>query len=201
VSTRSLQRVGTAGLAVLTMVGLLSGCSAKKKTAASSTAAPSSAAAAAGSAAAAAAGASGAAASAIASAAASVPSPTKVKATGGGKFCQQVANATNTQLAQAAIASGPAGLKEEAQRVQALEAQILQEAPSSLKADIATVFGATNTFYAALAKANYDYTKVDPTALTAMSTPAVQAAEAHLETYTKTVCGIDTGGASAAAAS
>lgn len=191
-SSTPFHRLGAATLAAVAIAGLISGCSAKKSTAASSTAAPSSAAAAAGG--------SGAAASAIASAAAAAPSPTKVKATGGGTFCKQIANAVNSAALQAAVASGPAGIKEEAQRTQALEAQILKEAPSSLKADIGTVFGATNTFFAALAKANYDYTKVDPSALTAMSSPAVQTAEEHLNTYTKTVCGIDTGGGAAASA-
>jgi hypothetical protein len=199
VSSRPFHRLGAASLAAVAIAGLMSGCSSKKTTAASSAAAPSSAAAAAGASVAAAAGASGAAASAIASAVAAVPSPTKVKATGGGTFCKEVANAANSAGLQAAVASGPAGIKEEAQRTQALEAQILKEAPSSLKPDITTLFGATNAFYAALAKANYDYTKVDPSALTVMSTPAVTAAEAHLEAYTKTVCGIDTGADAASA--
>jgi len=76
-----LQRLGTAGLAALTVVGLLSGCSGKKKSASASTAAGSSA----------------------ASAAAVPPTETasKVVATGGGKFCHQIANSLNSPALQA----------------------------------------------------------------------------------------------------
>lgn len=186
VSNTSFQRFGAATLAAIAIAGLVSGCGSKKASNAAS-AVPASAAAGASAAA------TGSAAAAVASAAASAPTDATVKATGGGKFCQQIAGAINSSAVQAAVASGPAGLKQEAQRFQALESEVVKSAPSSLKADITTVFGAVSQFYAALAKANYDYTKVDPTSLTSMSAPAVVAAEARLDAYTKNTCGIDTG--------
>jgi hypothetical protein len=181
VSTRSFQRLGIAGLAALTVVGLLSGCAAKKKTASTSTAAATNSA-----------------------AAAALPSdtPSKVVATGGGKFCQQVADSINNNVAAQGVAgTNPASEKQDVQAEQALESQILKAAPGAIKPDLATIFGATDKLYSALAAAGYDYSKIDPTAMAALEAPAVTTAETNITTYMKNTCGIDLdgsgGGASA----
>ena len=125
--TTSFQRIGTAGLAALTLIGLLSACNSKKSaTAASST-------------------------TAAASTArphqpprrprrprrvprpqplsptVALPSPTKVVATGGGKFCQQVASEVNNSVAQQAATStsaadAVASIKQSVQQFQASRA-------------------------------------------------------------------------------
>ena len=179
VSTRSFQRLGIAGLAALTVVGLLSGCAAKKKTASASTAT-----------------------AAATSAAAVLPSDTssKVVATGGGKFCQQVADSVNNSAAKAAAqGTDPTSEKQTVQAEQALESQILKAAPGAIKPDLVTIFGATDKLYAALAAAGYDYTKLDPTAISALETPQVTTAEQNITSYMKNTCGIDLGGAAASA--
>jgi hypothetical protein len=176
VSTRSFQRLGIAGLAALTVVGLLSGCSAKKKTASASTAAP---------------------AASAASAAAALPSdtPSKVVATGGGKFCQQVADSVNNSALKAAsTGTGADSIKTSIQAFKSLEGSVLKSAPGSIKPDLVTLFGALDQFYTALAAANYDFTKVDASVTAPLDTPAVKAAEQHVNDYMKNTCGIDTGG-------
>lgn len=196
--TTSFQRLGTAGLAALAVVGLLSGCAAKKKTAATSSTS---------STAAAAAPAATSAAPAATSAAAAAAAPSKVVATGGGKFCQQVADSVNNSaLKAAATGDGVDSLKTSVQAFHTLESSVLKSAPGTLKPDLATLFGALDQFYGALAKANYDFTKVDPSAESVLETPAVKTATDHVDAYIKNTCGIDTGAgdtgdSSAAAAS
>jgi hypothetical protein len=166
------------------MVGLLAGCS-SKKTASTST----------GSTASAAASAAGG--PAAASPTAALPSPSKVVATGGGKFCQQVAAEVNNSVAQQAASGNSAdvvaSIKQSVQQFQSIEGSVLKSAPSSIKPDMVTLFGAIDQFYGALAKANYDFTKIDPSVEAPLETPAVQKAEANVDAYLKNTCGIDTG--------
>jgi hypothetical protein len=165
VSTRTLQRVGTAALAALTVVGLMSGCAAKKKTASASTAPAS---------------ASAPSASAPSSAAAALPSdtPSKVVATGGGKFCQQVASEVNSNVAkEAATGTGVDSIKTSVQDFKSLEGSVLKSAPGAIRPDLVTLFGALDQFYTALAAANYDFTKINPSVEAPLEAPAVQAAE------------------------
>jgi hypothetical protein len=185
--TTSFQRLGTAGLAALAVVGLLSGCSAKKKTAAtSSTGSTASAAAPA---------ATSAAGAAAASATAALPSPSKVVATGGGKFCQQVAAEVNNTVAKdAASGTGVDSIKQSIQNFKSIEGSVLSSAPNAIKGDLVTLFGALDQFYGALQKANYDFTKIDPSVEAPLQAPAVQQAEQNVTAYMKNTCGIDTGG-------
>jgi len=127
--------------------------------------------------------------------------PSKVVATGGGKFCQQVADSLNKDSA-ANIAGGtdPTTIKQDVQNEQGLESQILKAAPNAIKPDLVTIFGATDKLYAALAKANYDYSKLDPTSIGSLETPDVTAAEQHITSYMKDTCGIDIGGGDSSAA-
>jgi hypothetical protein len=174
-----MQRVGTAALAALTVVGLLSGCAAKKKTASASTAAATN-----------------------SSAAAALPSdtPSKVVATGGGKFCQQVADSVNNNVAKEAAAGTAAdSIKTSVQDFKSLEGSVLKSAPGAIKPDLVTLFGALDQFYSALAAANYDFTKIDPSVESPLQAPAVLAAEQHVDSYMKTTCGIDLGGSAASA--
>jgi len=188
--TTSFQRLGTAGLAALAIVGLLAGCS-SKKTAASTTGST------AASTAPAAAAATSAAGPAAASPTAALPSPSKVVATGGGKFCQQVAAEVNNSVAQQAAtgssADAVASIKQSVQQFQSIESSVLKSAPNAIKPDLVTLFGALDQFYGALAKNNYDFTKIDPSVEAPLETPAVQKAEQNVDAYLKNTCGIDTG--------
>jgi len=181
VSTRAFERLGIAGLAALTVVGLLSGCAAKKKTASASTAAAATAAAAAS------------------TGAAAPPSdtPSQVVATGGGKFCQQVAASVNNKTFQAAATgTGADSMKASVEAFKSIEGSVLKSAPGAIKPDLVTLFGALDQFYTGLAKANYDFTKVDPSIEAPLETPAVKAAEQNVDAYLKNTCGLDVGGGS-----
>lgn len=185
--TTSFQRLGTAGLAALAIVGLLAGCS-SKKTAASTTGST------AASTAPAAAAATSAAGPAAASPTAALPSPSKVVATGGGKFCQQVAAEVNDSVAKdAASGTGVDSIKASVQEFQSIESSVLKSAPNAIKPDLVTLFGALDQFYGALAKNNYDFTKIDPSVEAPLEAPAVQKAEQNVDAYLKNTCGIDTG--------
>jgi len=194
--TTSFQRLGTAGLAVLTLVCLLSGCSSKKTASAASTASTGS------TASAAAPAATSAAAPAAASPTISLPSPSKVVATGGGKFCQQVAAELNNSVVKEAATGGSAdSLKQTVQGFQSIEGEVLEEAPTVIKPDLATLFGALDQVSAALAKDNYDITKLldDPSVEAPLKSPAVLQAQQNVDAYMKNTCGIDTGGGDASA--
>jgi hypothetical protein len=183
VSKTSVYRIGAVGVAALAIAGLLSGCSAKAKTTKTAASATSSAAA-----------------SSAAASGSSAPAPDKatasaVKATGGGKFCQQVADSVNNKALQAAATgTGADSIKTSVLAFHSLEGSVLKSAPGALKPDLVTLFGALDQFYAGLAKANYDFTKVDPSVEAPLETPAVKAAEQRVDAYMKDTCGIDTGG-------
>jgi hypothetical protein len=123
-----------------------------------------------------------------AAAVASAAPVTTVKASGGGDFCKAVAASINKQTTAAG------GTNEEiAARIATArgeELQAAQLAPASIKADVTTLFAATDAVWAALAKVNYDYSKLKPTDMSALSSPAVVAAEARLTAYMTGTCGI-----------
>jgi hypothetical protein len=134
-------------------------------------------------------------------AAAAASTATTVKATGGGTFCQQVAKSINTDAAAMSSSADLPSLKSQIEGVQALESAALKSAPATIKADLVVLFDASNKFDDALAKAGYDYSKLDPTALTGFSTPAVETATQHVTNYLTTVCGINTSAGAPSAAS
>jgi hypothetical protein len=161
---------------VISATVMVSGCSGGAKTAASATAADS---------------------AAPAGDTAAGTAATPVKATGGGKFCTELAQAMNTSRA-----STP-GTDAKAQILAARAAtdQIVNTAPSAIKSDVRVLVAASNVMYDALAKVDYDYSKLTAADTAGLSAPDVAAAEQHLLAYVKGTCGIDlTGGASGAAA-
>jgi hypothetical protein len=133
---------------------------------------------------------------AVDSAAAAAP----VKATGGGKFCTELASAMNTTP----TAAEAAGTDPKAQILAARAAsdKLVSSAPGAIKSDVQLLVKASNAMYDALAKVNYDYSKLTPADTASLSAPDVAAAEQHLQDYVKGTCGIDlTDGASAPVAS
>ena len=114
--------------------------------------------------------------------------PTKqVTAQGGGDFCTLIASATNSEKT---AGTDTASVKAQIAKAQGQEKQALALAPSSIKSDVALLFAASNATYAALAKANYDYSKLTPSDMAPLETPEVAAAEKRLKAYTTDVCKI-----------
>jgi hypothetical protein len=65
-----------------------------------------------------------------------------------------------------------------------------KEAPSEIKADVDITVTAFGKFLAALAAADYDFTKVDQAAVGDLDKPEVKAAGERLDKYGEDVCGV-----------
>ena len=122
-----------------------------------------------------------------------------VKATGGGKFCTELATAMNSSAASAATAGTDP--KAEILAARAATNKIVADAPAAIKSDVQLLVKASDVMYDALAKVNYDYSKLTAADTAGLSAPDVAAAEQHLQDYVKGTCGIDLSGGGAAAAS
>jgi hypothetical protein len=117
-----------------------------------------------------------------------------INAGSGGSFCQY-ARAQKAQQAseiQAFTTDTP-------QQLAQLETKALSEltiltasAPSQIKSAVQTVVGEDQALFQALKKANYDFTKLPPSATTSLNTPAFAKANQTISTYLRTSCGIST---------
>ena len=110
---------------------------------------------------------------------------------GGGSFCSVAKKVQAEQASSAAAATDkPDSLK--ALLIQANQelGEFVTIAPSAIKADVQTLATAEKTFFTAIAAANYDVTKVSPSALTDLDTPAVTTATDHITAYLTSQCGI-----------
>jgi uncharacterized protein HemX len=127
------------------------------------------------------------------SAAPSTPvSAPAINAGSGGSFCQY-ARAQKAQQAseiQAFTTDTP-------QQLAQLETKALSEltvltasAPSQIKSAVQTVVGEDQALFDALKKANYDFTKLPPSATAALNNPAFAKANQTIANYLKTSCGI-----------
>lgn len=136
----------------------------------------------------------------LASAATGAASANPVQATGGGKFCTEIAASMNSQKAPSGDTSGT-DVKKQIDDARAEGHHALSIAPSAIKSDVALLVAASDSMYDALAKVGDDYSKLTAADMTTFSSPKVQAAEQHLVAYLKDTCGIDTDAAAAAAVS
>jgi ribosomal protein L30E len=116
-----------------------------------------------------------------------------VVAKGGGSFCKDVAKTMNDAGSAGSAGTSLDQTKALVQKGLAEAAILAAEAPNEIKSDVAVLAAQVAALYSAVQKANYDFTKVDPSTLTAMNTPAVKAAEAKVDAYVKVKCGIDVG--------
>jgi hypothetical protein len=134
---------------------------------------------------------------ASASATTNTPAPattTTIKATGGGDFCRTIASAVNNPITPSG--TGGTSLKAEKALIEKGLAQgraALGKAPGEIRPDAAIVLTALDNLSKALVKADYDYTKIEPRALAAVSSATVTTAEAHLAAYVQKSCGFSIG--------
>ncbi len=68
--------------------------------------------------------------------------------------------------------------------------QAADKAPKEIKGDFQTFINAFKPYLQALADANYDFTKIKPSSVTGLESPAVRAASNHIEQYFTQVCHI-----------
>jgi len=115
-----------------------------------------------------------------------------VKATGGGDFCKSAA--TQFNKAQAMIsqnATDPAHLRDAVRQGRQASSSLQSEAPAQIKGDLNLLVQTANKVYDALAKANYDFTKLSPSDLQGIGDPNVTAANQRVSAYVKKSCGFD----------
>ncbi len=111
-------------------------------------------------------------------------------ATGGGDFCKAIAaglgRPTPSGVTPAQMGAQLAVIRKEAEQAASL-------APASLKADVSQLMAASLAVWDALAKVNYDYSRLKAADLSALSSPGVAAAEQRLTAYMTNTCGLTVG--------
>jgi len=117
-----------------------------------------------------------------------------VKATGGGSFCTWVADSLNQ--AKLDPTSKPADLKKYFDKALSSLHNAVSKAPGDIKADLKLLESALEQEIAALAKVDFDFSKVGASTFTDLDTPAFKAASARVDTYVKKHCGLDLTGTS-----
>ncbi|HEX3393635.1 MAG TPA: hypothetical protein VHS52_03820 [Acidimicrobiales bacterium] len=122
-----------------------------------------------------------------------------VKATKGGDFCKQIASTYNEALSfTGANAGSPDQLRQELEKSLKDGRDVIDNAPSEVKGDLQVIQDGVQKFADALAKVNYDATKLGPDAVSVLgefNTPQFQQAATHSQAYVKDHCGIDLGAA------
>ncbi|HXR41245.1 MAG TPA: hypothetical protein VN738_02490 [Acidothermaceae bacterium] len=189
-STKRVHRLFVAGVTAIAIGTMAVGCSSNspKSTAAGSTATASATALATDTAAA----------SDTAAPTSSAPS-VKPGSGKGSSFCkelEQVAAYTNSIGDDAT--DTPDQMKKSIELYNGVKSSLEKSAPAEIKADLTTLFNYLDQIYGAIAKANYDFTKLDPTVLASLSAneAQIQAAGDHVTQYVQTACGINLDSAS-----
>jgi hypothetical protein len=88
--------------------------------------------------------------------------------------------------------SSAADLKKQFENLGPALQQAADKAPSEIKGDFETFVNAFKPYLQALADANYDFTKIQPSSVAGLESPKVQAASDHIEQYFTQVCHITT---------
>jgi hypothetical protein len=118
-----------------------------------------------------------------------------VKAGGASQFCQVVSDAisaANPAFRQAG--STPDVIHQEYVAGKAKGQEALSIAPSEIKPDLTLLMDASNQLGDALAKVNYDGTKLPAASTAPFSNPQIQAASTHVSTYVQQHCRSAVGG-------
>ena len=97
---------------------------------------------------------------------------------------------TARRIEATAKANPSTDLKSSYQQLDKVAAQFIAIAPSAIKADAQTLIDGLKKLEKALAAANYDFTKVDPSTLAALQDPNFAAAAERISAYDKQVCGL-----------
>ena len=135
-----------------------------------------------------------------ASAATSTPSVTidvKALGTGGGAFCdgtrKQLIDAVKSDVSTAMVSGDTAKIKAYYEKANSESAKLLALAPSEIKSALVLTSKTSKALGEALKKAGYDFKKLDPKAMQAVTKPdaAATAAQATVNAYLKNTCHMD----------
>jgi hypothetical protein len=117
----------------------------------------------------------------------------------GSSFCKELEQlaAYSNSIGDSA-SDTPDQMKKTVQLYEGVKSSLEKSAPAEIKADLTTLFNYLDQIYGALAKANYDFTKLDPTVLANLTANEAQitAAGDHVTQYVQTACGINLDSAS-----
>jgi hypothetical protein len=117
--------------------------------------------------------------------------PQAATAAASGDFCTLMGNEQNEIEKLIANSDSADVLQNLAGRAQDDAKKIESAAPAQIKDDVATMAQASLDEIAALQKADFDFTKIDQSALAALASPTITTATQHVTAYVKNACGID----------
>jgi hypothetical protein len=109
---------------------------------------------------------------------------------GGGGFCGLARGEQSAFSTPNFAGTGAAQLKKLYENLGTQLQRVESIAPSAIKGDFQTFVNAYQPFLRALAAANYDFTKINYSSLTSLSSPQVKTATANIERYFTQVCHI-----------
>ena len=110
---------------------------------------------------------------------------------GGGSFCDKARKASaDVESAATKLTESPDQLKSFEENAQAELAKLADEAPPQLKGAVSTIADTENKLLDTLKAANFDFKKIDTTALTSFNTPQFTQAVQQVDTYLVTKCGL-----------
>ncbi|MGI8807527.1 MAG: hypothetical protein ACR2KK_06745 [Acidimicrobiales bacterium] len=118
------------------------------------------------------------------------PVDTRFTGENSAQFCA-LAKTYNERFTSVGTNPTPAQLRTVAREGQTAINQAVTSAPAEIKKDVEVLAAAFGTFLTELEKANFDVTKLPPTALGQLSAPEFQASSTRFQAYTRTVCGIN----------
>jgi ABC-type phosphate/phosphonate transport system substrate-binding protein len=108
----------------------------------------------------------------------------------GSSFCDLAKKDENAFNAKGFTGTSPADLKKLYGNLEPALEEAQSKAPDAIKADFATFVTAYKQVIKAFADANYDVTKISPTAFAGFADPKIKAAADHITQYTSQVCHI-----------
>jgi hypothetical protein len=110
---------------------------------------------------------------------------------GSGSFCDIAKNQEAAQQKEiSAFSDTPASLKTIEEQDAKLLPEFLAIAPAAIKPDVQEIVTVDEQLLAALQKANFDVSKIPPSALSGFQTPALTKASNDIATYLDKTCGI-----------
>ncbi|WP_375476783.1 hypothetical protein [uncultured Jatrophihabitans sp.] len=117
---------------------------------------------------------------------------TAVAIGGGGSFCglARAEKANSAKAATAYTGSSPAQLKKLEETAMSQLPVFAAQAPSAIRPAVNTLVTAEQKLFKVLKSANFDFRKINPTALTSLESPAFTKATTTIDSYLTKVCHI-----------
>ena len=113
----------------------------------------------------------------------------------GSKFCNELGVIAAQEAKLDPSSDTPADTKKAFDEIKSLKGPLEGSAPSSIKGDLSTMFDYIAQLDGVLAKAGYDWTKINPTDLATFEADSqkFETASQNVDNYVSQACGIDTG--------